>query len=112
MQKYGENEKTRSHMKNKKAFQKDAYCLLADRIPLYPISGKGGGCVPTREVPYLGGIHPPDIPTPQKGPSTRDTHLPRKDMGPDTPTLRGQTDTCENITFPQLRWQGVISCYI
>ena len=38
----------------------------------------------------------PDKPTPWKGPGTRD----------DPP--RGQTNTCENITFPQLRWQAVI----
>ena len=38
--------------------------------------------------------------SPQKGPDTRDTFAPR-------PHPRGQTDACENITFPQLRWRAV-----
>ena len=69
------------------------------------------------QVPYLewvfippmvhtGHTHPPDMPTPpghahpsghihppQKGPGTRDAH----------PVMDRMTDTCENITFPQLR---------
>ena len=36
----------------------------------------------------------PGVPTPQKGPGTRHTHSPMDRM----------TDTCENITFLQLRW--------
>ena len=33
---------------------------------------------------------------------------PRKDMGPELCNLHRQTDICENITFPQLRWRTVI----
>ena len=49
--------------------------------------------------------HPMDIHDPHKGPDIRDTHpkKERNDMGPEIPTSREQTDTCENITFPQLR---------
>ena len=72
-------------------------------------------------------LHPPDlgpeIPNPpQRRPGTRDSHhLPsRKDLRPEIPTTqkghgpqryltpRGQTDTCENITFPQLRLRAVM----
>ena len=46
--------------------------------------------------------HPLDIPTPQKGPSTRETH-PTKGPGTrDTPHPE-LTHACENITFLQLR---------
>ena len=55
------------------------------------------------------------------GPPHGHTHLPpRRDMGPEIPTPRkameteistscGQTDTCENTNFPQLRWRVVTS---
>ena len=52
-----------------------------------------------------------DIHDPHKGPDIRDTH-PKKehnDMGPEIPTSREQTETCENITFPQLRLRAVKS---
>ena len=55
--------------------------------------------------------HPMDIHDPHKGSDIRDTH-PKKehnDMGPEIPTSREQTDTCENITFPQLRLRAVKS---
>ena len=55
--------------------------------------------------PPAGHTHPPDIPTPTplKRPGTRDTN--RKDIGYPPPR---QTDTCKNITFPQLRLLAVI----
>ena len=72
--------------------------------------GGGGG--------YTGGVpgiptptYPsPGIPTAQKGPGTRDT--PRRDLGPGIPipTPCRENDThLWNITFPQLRWQAVIT---
>ena len=42
----------------------------------------------------------PEIPTPQKGPGTRDIL---------TPTPFGQTDTCENITLRELCLWSAIS---
>ena len=64
------------------------------------------------------GIHPLDIPIPWKVPGTRDTHLPLsgKDMEPGISTYplwtKWQTDTCENITFPQLLLRAVITMTI
>ena len=71
--------------------------------------------VPCPRCPLLN-IPTPDISTPpghtpQKGPGTRDTP-PRKDLRTwDQRYLPPceQTDTCENITFPQLRLQAVKS---
>ena len=48
----------------------------------------------------------PGIPTPKKGPGIRDTHSP--EITWDQGSLRGQSKTCQNITFPQLRWRLVI----
>ena len=47
---------------------------------------------------------------PWKGPGTSDAYRPPKGSGTrDTYPPRAQTNTCENITFLQLRWQEVIS---
>ena len=56
-----------------KVFQQDDYCLLANHIPLYPMSG--GGCVPPWG-PMSWGVstHPLDILIPRKGHGTRDIH--------------------------------------
>ena len=51
---------------------------------------------PTPEISY-----PLGYPTPWKGPSTKDTLPPGKDLVPGIPK------TCENITFPQLRWRSI-----
>ena len=47
---------------------------------------------------------PLDIPTCMGIPT-----LPGRDLGPEIPTPCGQTHTCENITFQQLRWRTVTS---
>ena len=51
--------------------------------------------------------HPMDIHDSQKGPDIRKKE--HNDMGPEIPTSREQTDTCENITFPQLRLRAIKS---
>ena len=66
--------------------------------------------------------------SPWKGPWTRDTYPPRKDLGPEIPPQKGhgpgtptpwkgpetrdtyplprvQTNTCENFTFPKIHWK-------
>ena len=66
-------------------------------------------------IPCLGGGTPPDIPL-----HPGHTQPPQRDLAPETPTPRKghgngdthtttceQTDTCENITFPQLRLRAV-----
>ena len=72
-------------------------------------------------VPCLGwvGTHPPWAYPPTdtyssplwhtpKGPGKRDFRPPRNDIGPEIPLpMDRMTDTCENITFPQLRWRAV-----
>ena len=103
------------------ASQETEWIITQENIPV--------GCVlPTCQLcmwwPPLGVI-PPDIPTPwtyplpygrnlgpsipppQKGPGTMDTQTPWRRPGTeDTPThplwTEWLTDTCENITFPQL----------
>ena len=81
-------------------------------------AGVGGG-----EVPCLGWVptpwtylpprhtHPWTYPPhPPEGICTRDTHSQKKHGIRDThPILCEQTDTCENITFPQLRLRAVIA---
>ena len=86
---------------NKKAFQKDAYRLLADHILVYP-----------RPHVQEGTHHPPPQ-VPCSGLPTGLTHLldipipyPRHTPLPDLWT-EWLTDTCENITFPQLHWRAI-----
>ena len=76
---------------------------------------------PVIYLPHSGILvyQPQTIPTPErdvrpgiphKGCGLRHTHpLPPRDLGLSIPThLNRITDTCENITFPQLRWWKVI----
>ena len=60
----------------------------------------------THPIPWL---YPPPGHTPQDG-TWYQRYPPRKDMRPEMPTppARGQTDACENITFPQLRLRATI----
>ena len=48
----------------------------------------------------------PEIPYPRKGHRTRDTYPLERTWYQDTLPPCGQTDTCENITIPQLCWQS------
>ena len=70
------------------------------------------GCVPPACQPYewwlpLGG-HTYSLPRtyPPTPARTRDSH-PGRDLVPGILTHCGQTNACESITFPQLRWRAV-----
>ena len=85
---------------------KKAYRLLADRIPWYSrshVQEQVGAHPP-------GDTYPPGHTHPQKETGTRDTHLPKGYWIGDTPPLHEQTDTCENITYSQLRLRAVQNC--
>ena len=92
--------------------------------PLYhPMSGGGyppprsplmshvrglGTHSPRHTHSHPGHTHHLDIPTPRR--DLVPEIPPRQDMGPEKPSQphpHGQTNTCENITFTQLRWRTV-----
>ena len=101
------------------------YTLHPLGYTLHPSGSYRATPLPSERIWYQG------YPTPLKGPDTRDTlpprknlvpemhysserkwyqgyHTPRKDLVSEIPCLPyGQTNTCENITFPQLRWRSV-----
>ena len=92
-------------------------CFLTAKVASTPERGWGGGrytlfpldTLHPKYLPY--GYPTPWFPTsqmdlrysiPPKGPSTRDTLSPVQ-------AVDKMTDACENITFPKLHWQSVIS---
>ena len=64
------------------------------------------------DIPNPLWTYPPFLDMPTHGHDLVPEIPPRKDMRPEIPTHpRGQTDTCENMTFPKLRWWAVVSKY-
>ena len=71
-------------------------------FPAGPMSGGEGDCEYSPR-----GTHPTWVLPPLR--NMRQWYsTPGKDMEPEIPTPCGQTDTCENITFPQLCWREAI----
>ena len=83
-------------------------------LDIYPPLDIPGHTHPSPDIPTTCTYPPPGhthplMPTSEKRPGTRHAHpLPQKGPGPGIHTpLNSQTDTNENITFPQLRCQAV-----